>query len=327
MKKSSRIVNILRGVLIAILVLECFSYFGGFDFIKAATYQPTSEMEELINNLELTGRGERILKATYPSLESSDVFNEKCDSNDYEIYVLGCYQTGDDNIHLYNVTEEKLSGVKESTAAHELLHAVYNRLPFWEKNGLNDNLKKYYESLDDDNEIKKAMSLYEERDFYDELHSRFGTEVKDLTYELEKHYEAIFKDQDKIVSYYESYSGTFKKYEEETKKLGEKIESLKTEINAETDRLVKAADDLNAKISNYNERVAAKNYSSYDAIMKEYNNLRAEVTSVNSDYDKLNDKIKEYNGLISEYNNSVIRTNNMYDSINSNSNKLNELNN
>ena len=284
-------------------------------------------MEELINNLELTGRGERILKATYPSLESSDVFNEKCDSNDYEIYVLGCYQTGDDNIHLYNVTEEKLSGVKESTAAHELLHAVYNRLPFWEKNGLNDNLKKYYESLDDDNEIKKAMSLYEERDFYDELHSRFGTEVKDLPYELEKHYEAIFKDQDKIVSYYESYSGTFKKYEEETKKLGEKIESLKTEINAETDRLVKAADDLNAKISNYNERVAAKNYSSYDAIMKEYNNLRAEVTSVNSDYDKLNDKIKEYNGLISEYNNSVIRTNNMYDSINSNSNKLNELNN
>ncbi len=327
MKKSSRIINILRGALIAILILECFSYFGGFDYIKAATYQPTSEIEGLINNLGLTDRGERILKATYPSLESSEVFNEKCDSNDYEIYVLGCYQTGEDNIHLYNITDEELNGVVESTAAHELLHAVYNRLPFWEKNGLNDNLKKYYESLDNDNEIKKAMSLYEERDFYDELHSRFGTEVKDLPYELEKHYEAIFKDQDKIVDYYEKYSGTFKKYEEETKKLGEKIEVLKSEIDAETNRLVTVADNLNAKITNYNERVAAKNYSSYESVMKEYNDLRTEVTKVNNDYDNLNNKIKDYNGLISEYNNSVIRTNNMYDSINSNSNKLNELNN
>lgn len=327
MKKSSKVFNILRGVLIAILVLECFDFFGGYDYIKAATYTPSSEMSSIITSLDLTDRGERILKAASPNLESSDEFNEKCDSNDYEIYVLGCYQTGDDIIHLYNVTEDELDGVRESTTAHELLHAVYKRLPFWERNSLNDQLKNYYNSLRDDDDIKKSMALYDNNDFYDELHSRLGTEVKDLPYELEKHYEAIFKDQDKIVDFYEKYSGTFKKYEEETKKLGEKIEKLKAEIDAETKRLVEVADNLNAKIADYNNRVDKKNYTSIDAVIKEGNDLRAEVNKTNSDYDKLNEVIKEYNGLIAEYNNSVIRTNQIYDSINSNSNKLNELNN
>ncbi len=327
MKKSSKVLNILRGVLIAILVLECFDFFGGYDYIKAATYTPSSEMSGIIDSLDLTDRGERILKAASPSLESSDEFNEKCDSNDYEIYVLGCYQTGNDIIHLYNVTEDELDGVRESTTAHELLHAVYKRLPFWERNSLNDQLKNYYNSLKDDDEIKESMKLYDDNNFYDELHSRLGTEVKDLPYELEKHYEAIFKDQDKIVSFYEKYSGTFKKYEEETKKLGEKIEKLKAEIDAETKRLVEVADNLNAKITDYNDRVDKKNYTSIDAIIKEGNDLRAEVNKANSDYDKLNEVINEYNGLITEYNNSVIHTNQIYDSINSNSNKLNELNN
>ena len=327
MKKSSKVLNILRGVLIAILILECFDFFGGYDYIKAATYTPSSEMSGIIDSLDLTDRGGRILKATSPSLESSDEFNEKCDSRDYEIYVLGCYQTGDDIIHLYNVTEDELDGVRESTAAHELLHAVYKRLPFWERNSLNDQLKNYYNSLKDDDEIKESMKLYDDNNFYDELHSRLGTEVKDLPYELEKHYEAIFKDQDKIVSFYEKYSGTFKKYEAETKKLGEKIEKLKAGIDAETKRLVEVADNLNAKITDYNDRVDKKNYTSIDAIIKEGNDLRAEVNKANSDYDKLNEVINEYNGLITEYNNSVIRTNQIYDSINSNSNKLNELNN
>ncbi len=326
MKKSSRIGSAIAGVLVALVVFEAFDLLGGYDYIKAASYKPSSEMEEIINSLGLTNRGTRILKATYPNLESSDEFNKQCNSNNKEIYVLGCYQTGDDKIHLYNVSEEELDGVKESTVAHELLHAVYQRLPFWERNSLNDKLKLYYESLDENDGIKESMSLYEEKDFYDELHSRLGTEIKDLPYDLEKHYEAIFNDQDKIVDFYEKYSGTFKKYEKETKELGEKIEALKEEIASEEKRLDDLSKNLNSKITNYNNRVNTKNYSSIDAIIAEGNNLRAEVNSVNTAYDAINNKIKEYNKLIDEYNNSAVRTNHIYDSINSNSNKLETVN-
>ncbi len=327
MTKSAKIRGVIYGILIALFLFEAFDFLGGYDYIKAFAYQPSTEMEGIVKNLDLTSRGERILKATNPTLDSRETFNEKCDSHKVEIYVLGCYLTGDDMIHLYNVDTEELTGVKESTTAHELLHAVYNRLPFWEKSSLNAEMKKVYDSLDAENDIKASLSLYNADDFYDELHSRLGTEMKDLPDGLEKHYAAIFNDQDKIVEYYTSYSGTFKKLEQELRDVEDKLENLKTTIENEESRLKAAASDLNERIDDYNKRVSAGNYSSVSAARTEGNKLQSEVDKLNSDYDKLNDKITEYNKLIVEYNNSVIRTNQIFDSINSNSETIETVNN
>ncbi len=327
MTKTAKIRAALSGILIAILLVEAFDFFGGYDFIKAGLYQPNEEMSDLISNLELTSRGERILKATKPSLDSKELFNEKCDSHKAEIYVLGCYLTGDDQIHLYDVDETELSGVKESTAAHELLHAVYLRLPFWEKDSLNQKLQSVYDSLAEDDDIKTSLKLYSDNDFYDELHSRLGTEIKDLPYELEKHYEAIFKNQDMVVDYYEKYSGTFKKYEKETEALGKRLETMQTEIDEEERRLAELSKDLNKRIENYNSRVSSHSYTDVRTIRAEGDSLQAEVNSINAAYDALNQKIDEYNNLIVEYNNSVIRTNQIFNSINSNSEQFETVNN
>lgn len=327
MKKSAKIRAAIYGVLIAILIVEAFDFFGGYDFIKANFYTPSEEMSSIINNLDLTGRGERIFKATNPMLDSKEVFNEKCDSHKAEIYVLGCYLTGEDKIHLYDVDESELNGVKESTAAHELLHAVYLRLPFWEKSSLNNEMQKVYDDLSEDDDIKSSMKLYSNEDFYDELHSRLGTEVKELPTELENHYAAIFNDQDKIVDYYENYSGTFKKYEEETEALSKRITTLQSEIDAEEARLSKLANELNVRIDEYNSRVNSKQYSDINAIRAEGSNLQNEVNNINAAYDALNVKIDEYNNLIAEYNNSVIRTNQIFNSINSNSEQFETVNN
>lgn len=327
MKKSAKAKAIIFGILIALFLFEAFDFLGGYDYIKSMAYQPTPEMESVIKNLDLTDRGERILKATNPNLDSREIFNEKCDSHKTEIYVLGCYLTGDDMIHLYNVDTKELNGVRESTAAHELLHAVYNRLPFWEKSSLNDEMKKVYDSLDEKDEIKSSLELYNADDFYDELHSRLGTEKKDLPSGLEKHYAAIFNDQDKVVAYYDNYSGTFKKLEQELRNIEEKLEKLKTTIDEEESRLKTVATDLNSRIDDYNKRVSAGNYTSVSSAQAEGNKLQAEVDKLNSDYDNLNKTITEYNNLINEYNNSVIRTNQIFDSINSNSGKIETVNN
>ena len=71
MKKSAKIRAAIYGVLIAVLIVEAFDFLGGYDFIKASFYTPSEEMSSVINNLELTGRGERILKATNPTLTQS----------------------------------------------------------------------------------------------------------------------------------------------------------------------------------------------------------------------------------------------------------------
>lgn len=327
MENSSKIKAAIFGVLIAILLVEAFDFLGGYDFIKANFYTPSEPMSRIIEKLDLTSRGERILKATNPTLDSREIFNEKCDSHKAEIYVLGCYLTVDDKIHLYNVEESELAGVKESTTAHELLHAVYLRLPFWEKNSLNEQLKKVYDSLDEKDDIKTSMKLYNDEDFYDELHSRLGTEKKDLSFELEKHYEAIFKDQDKIVDFYKNYSETFKKYEKETEELGKRLSNLQTEIDDEEARLSRLTNELNSKIDNYNNRVNAKQYTDINVIRAEGNALQTEVNNLNAAYNELNAKIDEYNNLIGEYNNSVVRTNQIFSSINSNSGKVETVNN
>ena len=327
MTKSSKAKGIIYGILIALLLFEAFDFLGGYDYIKSFAYQSTPEMDEIIKNLDLTGRGERILKATNPNLDSRETFNEKCDSHKVEVYVLGCYLTGDDMIHLYNVDTKELNGVKESTAAHELLHAVYNRLPFWEKSSLNNEMQKVYDSLDEKNEIKTSLELYKSDDFYDELHSRLGTEMKTLPDSLEKHYAAIFNDQDKVVDFYDNYSETFKKLEQDLKTIEEKLEKLNTTIDEENARLTSVAADLNKRIDDYNQRVSSGNYSSISAARAEGDKLQSERNKLNSDYDKLNETITEYNNLINEYNKSVIRTNQIYSSINSNSEMIETVNN
>lgn len=322
---KAKIGIIVFGVLIAILGFEAFSFFGGFDYIKASSFTPSGEMQGIIDELDLTDRGVRTFRAVRPNLASRTVFNEKCNSHDSEIYVLGCYVTGDDIIYLYNIEVPELNGVRESTAAHELLHAVYNRLPFWEKNDLNSKLRKVYDSLDEKSDIKTSMELYSDEEFYDELHSRIGTEIKELPAELENHYAKIFNDQDKIVDFYNKYSGTFKALEKEMETLGSKIEEGKRYIDEETARLDALANELNKKIEDYNKRVAAGSNGS--AIQTEGNNLQKEISELEDMYKKLNEYINEYNKMIDEYNSNVIQTNDILDSINSNSSKVEMVNN
>jgi len=323
MKSKSRAGIIVFIILFAILGFEAFNFFGGFDYIKASQFTPSGEMQGIIDELNLTDRGNRIFRAVSPNLASRSTFNEKCNSHNSEVYVLGCYITGDDAIYLYDVDVAELDGVKESTAAHELLHAVYNRLPFWEKNSLNEKLRKVYDSLDETSDVKNSMELYSDNEFYDELHSRIGTEIKNLPTELEGHYAAIFKDQDKIVDFYDKYSGTFKKLEKEVEELSKKIEEGKRYIDEETARLDSVSKELNAKISDYNNRVGSGSYSA--ALVTEGNNLQKEISRVEEAYKKLNEYINEYNKLVDEYNNNVIQTNNILDSINSNSSKVEEV--
>ena len=325
MRKSSNTKKIIFGTLGFLLLLQLFDFLGGYDYIKAMIYQPTKEVDALISNLDLTDSGKRIFKATHPELESREEFNQKCNSHDAEIYVLGCYTTGNDKIHLYNVEDITLAGIKESTSAHELLHATYHRLR--DKSGLNNELKKYYDSLDEHNDIKESLKLYSEADLLDELHSRLGTEVKDLPAALEKHYQTIFKNQDKIVDYYQRYASTLKEHEKAVKDLSVRLEVLKTQIENEEERLNKVSNELNSKIENYNHQVELKQYDSAEAMNDYSNRLKMEAEELNAAYSTLNKNVTHYNQLVSEYNKSVIGAEKIFNSINSNSKPLQTINN
>ena len=46
-----------------------------YDFIRAKSYQPSSEMTKIRTSLDLTGRGEFLFNASQPELNTREEFN------------------------------------------------------------------------------------------------------------------------------------------------------------------------------------------------------------------------------------------------------------
>ena len=205
-----------RAIIITIIAAAIVGYAAYFfhvgDYIEAAIYKPTEEMSAVMTSIKLTSKGNRVFRSANPSLESNEDFNENCKTVSKDAYVLGCYITVSDQIHLYNVqfTEEtkNLRGIIESTAAHEMLHAAWSRMNSWDRTSISNKLQAVYDSADKD--FKKEFDTYSKNEFYDELHARVGVELKNIPEELEKHYAEYFEDRQAIVNYYEKYRSVFK---------------------------------------------------------------------------------------------------------------------
>ena len=118
-------------ILVVLAVFFLLNRVAVIDWFKGIGYNPTPAMLEVQNSLNLTTEGSRIYRATHAILASRDDFNSSCESHDEAVSVLGCY-TGD-RVYVYNVEEDSLKGIRESTSAHEFLHAVWARLTGLEK--------------------------------------------------------------------------------------------------------------------------------------------------------------------------------------------------
>ena len=96
------------------------------DYYMRMNYRPDEQIGQLVSKLNFSPRGKEVFFATNPVVSGPEDFNQQCNRHEATVSILGCYD--DQNIYIYRVTESKLSGVMETTAAHELLHAAYARL-------------------------------------------------------------------------------------------------------------------------------------------------------------------------------------------------------
>ncbi len=72
--------------------------------------------------------------------------------------ILGCYVT--QRIYIYDVKDAKLDGIREVTAAHEMLHAAYERMSSSEQTKVNALLEVEYEKLRNDKDLAERMAFY-----------------------------------------------------------------------------------------------------------------------------------------------------------------------
>ena len=319
-KNKSRNNIILAVSALIIVFIGVFIYLNRiviYDWLMAMSYRAPAEVTAVEDKIALTDRAKLIFAATHPSMESRVDFNENCNSHEKEISVLGCYSNG--RIHVYNIQSAELNGILESTAAHELLHAAWERTDGGEKSRLTNYLmdvyndERYHELLADD------LDTYDQKNRVDELHSRIGTEIADLPEELEKHYARYFTNQDLVVDFYNNYITPFKELDEEIKALSAELESANAEIEQKSANYYTRAEQLLKEVDEFNVCAnTAGCFSSNATFLARRNQLIAEQTNLDGVYDEVNSLVAHYNSLVAEYNAHVLRGEELEKVINSN---------
>jgi hypothetical protein len=253
-------------------------------------YVPSPAIAQLSEEAAFNEEGEKLFYVHDPELLTKGDFTGKCSLTE-ETIVLGCYISRD-KIYVFDVEDDRLEGVEQVTAAHEMLHAAYDRLSDDEREEVDALLLDYYDATDDKRLIK-TVENYRERDpsvVPNELHSILATEIRDLPAALEEHYSRYFEDRLKVVSFAEAYEEEFLNLENQIEAYDVQLRELSEIISEKENQVLllgsaleneqQALESLRSNPSLYNESVPSFNQKvrEYNALL---NLLRADIAEYN----------------------------------------------
>ncbi len=289
------------------------------DKINAAAYTPSSEIKEIVSRSTMTGDGELFFYASQPEIRQANKFNEACGDHEITVSVLGCYDGL--NIYIYDVTREELDGIKEVTAAHEMLHAAFDRISNSEKEKISPLLEDVAaQRASIDNGFKERMDYYIQKDAsqqLNELHSIIGTEVDNLPAELEKYYSRYFQDRQKVVDLYKKYNQVFDEARKKSERIEAHLKDLNTSIEARSDAYSKQIVQMNYRFEEL-QRIADEGQVSAGEFYAMRDDYNSRVNTLRAEQQAINDMINQYNQLVEEYNQLGANVKSLQDSMNSN---------
>jgi hypothetical protein len=293
---------ILLAVLVSVNIFAWSQRQNIADWWRLRNYQAPQDIVSLASDTTMTDYARHLFYINRPSLETKDSFNQHCSDESQETAVLGCFRGNRQGIYIYAVTDSRLEGVRQVTAAHEMLHQAYERLSTKERNHIDQLLEDYYHNGLTDEAVKTKLDSYKKQQgtaLVNEMHSIFGTEVRNLPPELETYYQRYFTDRAKVVSDREAYQGEFTRRQELVQQYDAQLAQLKKRITVNKATLEQEMTALTAKEKEINQDVAANNQATYSADVQEYN------TTVSS----YNTLLAETRGLITEHNDIVNKRN------------------
>lgn len=288
------------------------------DQITVWRFQTTTEINALVERSGMNNYGKFLYLASQPKIESTQRFNEVCDRVENITSILGCYSNY--NIYIYNVTDPQLDGIREVTATHETLHAVYLRLSDGEKNKVNALLELEYKKLETNKDFSDRMAFYArtepgQRD--NELHSLIGTEVADISPELKTYYEKYFSDRQKVVELNAGYISVFQKLADRAKGLSDQMNSIALSVNSRSDQYNTDVRLLNDDILTFNAKANNSGFMSQAQFIYERNDLLDRVATLETMQSNINNDVATYDIIIAEYNSIASESKKLYNSIDS----------
>lgn len=270
------------------------------DWVKLRGYEPNQEILALANDTSMLPYSRRLFFVNKPLVTDKQSFNSFCRHNEHSI-VLGCYIPGQQGIYLLNVTDTRLNGVKEVTAAHEMLHAAYERLSSKERKDVDTMIQEAYKQITDAR-ILDTIELYRKQDpsiVPNEMHSIFGTEIAVLPPDLEAYYGRYFQDRSKVVRFAEQYEQAFSERQNRVRELDSMLVALKSEIDAASQEISEEDNRLKNIRNQMTAYRSTGQTTEYNALVPEYNRY---VALFNANIDELSAKIVRYNTLVQERN-------------------------
>lgn len=290
------------------------------DQLTVWQYSPSREIAELVDAAGMNDNGKFYFYSAEPVLDGTSEFNEECERQEENSAILGCYKVG--KIYIYDVSDKRLAGIEEVTAAHEMLHAVYERLSDQERTQVNALIDKEYQKLlaSDDQALQERMAYYErtepgERD--NELHSIIATEVSSINSDLEAHYSQYFSDRQKVVAHHDSYNSKFVELKKNSAQLKTDLEMLSDDINAMTEQYNADIATLNTAIEQFNTRAESGDFTTQAEFQSARDQLTDRIDELTKRRADIDIKIANYETKRKAYNENVDEENSLTRSLDS----------
>jgi len=287
------------------------------DWWRLRNYTPPANVAQLAGDDDMTDYAKHLFYINHPLLEGKNDFNGNCADKGVDTAVLGCYHGNRQGIYIYAVTDARLQGVEQVTAAHEMLQQAYDRLSSNERSYIDSLLEDFYKNGLTDDSIKSKIDSYKSQagvDLVNEMHSIFGSEVRNLPPKLETYYQRYFTDRAKLASYSESYRAEFTRRQDLVKQYDAQLDNLKAQINANKATLQVEMNQLKAQESEINGDAGAHDQAKYDADIQSYNAL---VVTYNALLTVTKQMIDQHNQIVDQRNNIAVQEQQLQEALDS----------
>lgn len=274
-----------------------------YDWWRLRGYQPPSAVSQMAADDTMTAYARHMLYVNRPAIDNSTTFTSACPNDGGEkTIVLGCYHGGESGIFLLGVSDSRLNGVEQVTAAHEMLHAAYERLSSSDRKKVDAMLTNYYNHGLTDPRIQQTIADYkqsEPHDVVNEMHSVFGTEVASLPAPLEQYYQRYFTNRAAVTGFAAQYQAEFTSRQDAVKQDDAQLAGLKSQIDSLESDLKSRLTAIQDQQATLNALRTSGNISQYNADVPGYNNL---VDAYNAEAKDLKSLISQYNQLVATRN-------------------------
>lgn len=311
-RRAGRFVGlVLLLVWLALLGLAAFNRQNIIDWWRLRQYQAPVIVSQLATQDTMTASARKIFYVNHPAIDDKAAFSQSCPNNasSEKTIVLGCYVSNQAGIFLLQVSDARLDGVEQVTAAHEMLHAAYDRLSSSERAKVNAMLQNYYVHDLHDQRILDTIAAYrksEPHDVVNEMHSVFGSEVSSLPAGLEQYYKRYFSSRAQVTAFAAQYQAAFTSREQTLKQQKRELDNLQSQIETMNIDLKAKRSSLSAKQAQLETSRSNGDVSAYNSGVPVYNSL---VVDFNQEIEMVKSLIARYNTLKDSYNLLVLEEN------------------